>query len=74
MNKRLTEGNLELNDLDGSNRKSAAENGELLRQLEEIEGGISNLNKMKIQLTNQLEDAKRSADDEAKERQSLLGR
>jgi len=45
-----------------------------LRQLEEIEGGISNLNKLKIQLTNQLEDAKRLADDEAKERQSLLGR
>ena len=32
------------------------------------------MNKMKIQLTNQLDDAKRLCDDEAKERQSLLGR
>ena len=29
---------------------------------------------MKIQLSNQLDEAKRMADDEAKERQSLLGR
>ena len=39
-----------------------------------LAGNISNMNKMKIQLTNQLEDAKRQCDDEAKERQSLLGR
>ncbi len=32
------------------------------------------MNKAKIQLTNQLDDAKRLCDDEAKERQSLLGR
>ena len=32
------------------------------------------MNKMKISLTNQLEDAKRHCEDEAKERQSLLGR
>ena len=38
VNKRLTEGNLQLNDLENGNRKSMAENGELLRQLEEIDG------------------------------------
>jgi lipoprotein NlpI len=32
------------------------------------------LNKLKIQLTNQLDDAKRICEDETKERQSLLGR
>ena len=32
------------------------------------------MNKTKIQLSNQLDDAKRLCDDEAKERQSLLGR
>ena len=32
------------------------------------------MNKMKIQLNNQLDDAKRLCDDETKERQSLLGR
>ncbi len=36
--KRLTELNLELSDADANNRKSAAENGELLRQLEEVDG------------------------------------
>ncbi len=36
--KRLTEGSLELNDADSSNRKCMAENGELLRQLDEVEG------------------------------------
>lgn len=85
--------------MDNANKKSMAENGEILRQLEEVDskiqsinqygfpwvcfqfshpsfwkGNISMLNKTKIQLTNSLEDAKRSADDEAKERQSLLGR
>ncbi len=37
-NKRLAEGSLELNDADSANRKSMAENSELLRQLDEVEG------------------------------------
>ncbi len=32
------------------------------------------MNKQKIQLSNELEDAKRLCEDESKERQSLLGR
>ncbi len=42
--------NLELGDADSANRKSAAENSELLRQLEEVDGNISNMNKLKIQV------------------------
>ncbi len=38
MNKRLTEGNLQLQDMDTGNRKAAAENSELLRQLQDVEG------------------------------------
>ena len=38
INKRLAEGNLQLNDLDNGNRKAMAENGDLLRQLEEVDG------------------------------------
>ena len=104
INKRLTEGNLQLNDMENGNKKSMSENSELLRQLEEVDGNeeqllansyaykdktgliflithvylspgnISTMNKMKIQLSNQLDDAKRLCDDETKERQSLLGR
>ena len=37
-NKRLAEGSLELSDADSANRKSMAENSELLRQLDEVEG------------------------------------
>ena len=39
-----------------------------------IAGNIFNTNKLKIHLTNQLDDAKRLCDDESKERQSLMGR
>ena len=47
---------------------------ELIRQLEEFDANISVLQKNKIQLTNQLEEAKRLCDEESKERQSLMGR
>jgi hypothetical protein len=43
-------------------------------RLEEILGNQSMLQKIKIQLAAQLDDVKRMADEEAKERQSLLGR
>ena len=42
--------------------------------MEELLGNQGMLQKIKIQLSAQLEDIKRMADDEAKERQSLLGR
>jgi myosin heavy chain 6/7 len=42
--------------------------------LEELLGNQGMLQKVKIQLASQLDDVKRMADDEAKERQSLLGR
>ena len=44
------------------------------RQFEELDGNISMLQKTKIQLNNQLEEAKRHCDEETKERQSLMGR
>ncbi|MGB2023931.1 MAG: hypothetical protein ACPHT7_03150, partial [Litorivicinaceae bacterium] len=42
--------------------------------MEELDANISVLQKTKIQLTNQLEEAKRMCDEESKERQSLMGR
>ena len=60
--------------MDLSNRKSISENSDLLRQLEELDSNLSMLQKVKIQLANQLEDAKRACEEESKERLSLLGR
>ena len=54
LNKRMTEGNLQLQDMDNGNRRAAADNSELLRKLEEVDGNIGTLNKAKISLTNQV--------------------
>ncbi len=63
-----------MNDLEVSNRKAAGENGELSRQLEEVDQHVSQLHKLRHQLNSQLEDVKKTYEEEAKERQSLLGR
>merc|ERR1712156_107370 len=55
-------------------RKVAAENADLLRQLQELENNAGMLGKIKAQLASQLDEAKRVADDEGKERMSLLGK
>jgi len=51
-----------------------SENSNLYSRLEDNLNNVSILQKMKITLSSQLDDAKRVCDDEAKERQSLLGR
>merc|ERR1712141_915210 len=68
------EANLTLGDMDGAKRKLAAENADLLRQLQEIENNANLMAKYKIQLMAQLEEVRRNADGEAKERQSLFGK
>merc|ERR1712055_79541 len=73
-NKRVEEANLNLGEYENNKRKIAAENGDLLRTLQELENSASMLGKIKVQLAGQLDEAKRVADDEAKERQSLLGK
>merc|ERR1712008_637230 len=47
---------------------------DMLRQLQEIENAAALMAKYKVQLSAQLEEVRRVADDEAKERQSLLGK
>ena len=73
-NKKVEEANLTLGDFENGKRKLAAENADLLRQLQELENNANMLQKLKIQLASQLEEASRYADEEAKERQSLLGK
>merc|ERR1719162_1093383 len=74
VNKKVEEANLTLGDMDGAKRKLASDNADLLRQLQEIENNASLMAKYKVQLSAQLEEVRRVADDEAKERQSLLGK
>merc|ERR1719510_1020947 len=52
----------------------AAENADLLRQLQEMENSANMLSKLKLTLADQLDEARAVADHEAKERQSLLGK
>merc|ERR1712086_1142061 len=55
-------------------RKLAAENADLLRQVQEHENQANMLSKYKVQFQSALEEAKRVADNEGKDRQSLLGK
>jgi hypothetical protein len=49
--------------MDMSNKKAISENSDLLRQLEDLDSNLSMLQKVKIQLSNQLEDAKRACEE-----------
>lgn len=55
-----------MNDFDAAKKKLSIENSDLLRQLEEAESQVSQLSKIKISLTTQLEDTKRLADEEGR--------
>ena len=52
----------------------ASENSELLGQLQELDNSASMLVKLKSSLASQLDEQKRIADDEARERVALLGK
>merc|ERR1719479_379777 len=73
-NKKVEEANLTLGDFENNKRKIAAENADLLRQVQELENQANMLAKLKVQLVSSLDEARRVADDEAKERAALLGK
>merc|ERR1719189_2695078 len=73
-NKKVEEATLTLGDFENNKRKIAAENADLLRQLQELENQANMLAKLKAQLTVQLDEARMVADGEAKERAALLGK
>ena len=74
LQKKIDENISILGDYESQNKRMTSENGNLFTRLEELIGNASMLQKVKTQLQSQLDDAKRLADDETKERQSLLGR
>lgn len=63
---KLDETNRTLGDFDASKKKLAAENAELQRQLEDAESQVAQLNKLKTSLQTQLDEAKRTADEESR--------
>jgi len=71
---RLDEANRSLGDFDVMKKKLALENGDLLRQLEEAEINIGQLSKLTVTLGNQLEETRKTGEDESKERSLLLGK
>lgn len=69
-NARLEESNRTLNDFDVGKKKLAAENADLLRQLEEADNQINQLAKIRSSLTTQLDDNKKMAEEESRVRES----
>merc|ERR1712142_1347537 len=71
---KLDEANRCLSDFDVTKKKYSAENADLLRQLEEAGAQYSQLYKITQAMGSQLEDVKKVAYDENKERVTLLGK
>merc|ERR1712223_2317229 len=74
LNKKIEESNLLLGDLEAAKRRLAAENGDTLRQLQELQNNAGLVVKTRAGLANALDEAKAVCDHEAKERVSLLGK
>jgi len=74
LNKKIEEANMTLGDFEGSKRKVAAENGDLLRGAGDVNNNMAMIQKANQALVASLDEAKRVADDEARERHLLLGK
>merc|ERR1719384_154627 len=74
INKKVDAANLTLGDFGMSMNKIANENGELLRIVGDLENNLNMLAKAKAALAAQLNDIKALWDNEARERQLLLGK
>merc|ERR1719333_1030133 len=74
INKKVDAANLTLGDFAMSKNKIANENGELLRIVGDLENSLNMLAKAKAALSAQLNDTKALCDNEARERQLLLGK
>merc|ERR1712117_436878 len=74
LNKKIEEANMTLGDFEGAKRKVAAENGDLLRGAGDVNNNMAMIQKANQALVGNLDEAKRVADDEARERHLLLGK
>merc|ERR1711963_982132 len=73
-NQKLDEMARALNEADSSKKKLTVEGQDLARQIEDAEAYIAELGKTKISLTTQLDDTKRLADAEARDRATLMSK
>merc|ERR1712088_534477 len=74
LTKKIEEVNLNLGDFEAGKRRITVENDDLLRQLQELNANASLMTKTKSALVSALDEQKAIADNEAKERVSLLGK
>merc|ERR1712226_918227 len=74
LTKKIEEVNLNLGDFEAGKRRITVENADLLRQLQELKANASLMTKTKSALVSALDEQKAIADNEAKERVSLLGK
>merc|ERR1712172_23062 len=74
LTKMIEEVNLNLGDFEAGKRRITVENADLLRQLQELNANASLMTKTKSALVSALDEQKAIADNEAKERVSLLGK
>merc|ERR1712038_1927350 len=74
INRKVEDANLTLTDFDNAKKKIIIENAESLRQIEELDNNNNVLQKLRANLHAQLDEQKRIADDESKERTFLLGK
>ena len=70
----MEEAGLTLGDMEMSKRKMTSENADILCQLQELDSNANLMLKNKSALVAALDEQKRIADDEAKERIALLGK
>ena len=74
LTKKIEEVSLNLGDFEAAKRRYTAENADLLRQLQELSANASLMVKTKSALVAALDEQKAIADNEARERVSLLGK
>merc|ERR1712170_265670 len=74
LGKKVEEANMTLGDFESCKRRLAAENADLLRVVGDLTNNVNMIAKMKQSLVSALDDAKHIADNEARERQLLLGK
>ena len=74
LSKKVEESNLHLGDFEAGKRRQTAENADLLKNLQELQASANLLLKTKSALVSALDEQKAVADNEAKERLSLLGK
>jgi myosin heavy chain 6/7 len=74
INKKVEENNLNLGDIEASKKRTVIENADLLRQVQELQNSANLLLSGKSALVAALDEQKAIANNEAKERVSLLGK